>query len=358
MRNYVVHENVHDLAASYDSLADISRKAELNVVTRLMRSGQHANRQHRERTRDCAQELFEQTSPDNLALRHVKLKVFGVPDGKPIMDLRTHPFIKNLYTVYDGDAAGELVLFETAEGHASVLDQCALPPQREFVAFLGKFYFFPCIVATNDMFSPGAGNLFHFKLDQGQYSIKPEDYGKKPLIFDKKDLAATTYLNEFFFYVFDKFTRWQGMRSQSITSLDSADALVRSSWAPHPASGLGNWRPALPEIPCVSKMMVAYLASFLGVSPFRETQDPRVDTKIDLLYKDSLTILNESSDANYVKYIERKMHRWYIQFPPCNAAVADNTDALPSSPRDNSNAAADEAHTGPSRGMVLSEDEA
>jgi hypothetical protein len=66
------------------------------------------------------------------------------------------------------------------------------------------------------MFPPGAGNLFHFKLDQDQYSIKQEDYCKKPLIFDQKDLTTTTYLNEFF-YVFDKFSRWQGMRSQSIT---------------------------------------------------------------------------------------------------------------------------------------------
>jgi hypothetical protein len=94
------------------------------------------------------------------------------------------------------------------------------------------------------------------------------------------------------------------------------------------------------------------------VSPFGETQDPRVDPKIDLLYKDSLTILNESNDANYVKYIERKMHQRYIQFPPCKAAAADDDDALPSSPRDNPNAAADEAHPGPSCGMVLSEDEA
>jgi hypothetical protein len=102
-------------------------------------------------------------------------------------------------------------------------------------------------------------------------------------------------------------------------------------------------------------MMVAYLASFLGVSSFRETQDPRVDTKIDFLYKDSLTILNECNDANYVKYLARKMHLWYIQFPPCKAAVADDDDALPTSP--NPPSAADEAHTGPSRGMVLSEDE-
>jgi hypothetical protein len=44
---------------------------------------------------------------------------------------------------------------------------------------------------------------------------------------------------------------------------------------------LAVWHIALPEVPCVSKMLIAYLASFLGVLPFRETQDPMVDTRLD-----------------------------------------------------------------------------
>ena len=95
--------------------------------------------------------------------------------------------------------------------------------------------------------------------------------------------------------------------------------------------------------------------TFAAAANDNEEADTKADTKIDLLYKESLTILNESSDANYVKYLARKMHLWYIQFPPCKAAVADDDDALPTSPSPPS--AADEAHTGPSRGMVLSEDE-
>jgi hypothetical protein len=51
----------------------------------------------------------------------------------------------------------------------------------------------------------------------------------------------------------------------------------------------------------VSKMMVTYLASIFGVSPFRETQDPRFDPKIDLSYRDSMLILA------YVKYMQSKM---------------------------------------------------
>jgi hypothetical protein len=37
----------------------------------------------------------------------------------------------------------------------------------------------------------------------------------------------------------------------------------------------------------VSKMMIACLACFLGVSPFRETQDPMVDARLDFLYRDA-----------------------------------------------------------------------
>jgi hypothetical protein len=35
-------------------------------------------------------------------------------------------------------------------------------------------------------------------------------------------------------------------------------------------------------------MINAYLASFLGVLPFRETQDPMVDTRLDLLYREAM----------------------------------------------------------------------
>ena len=37
----------------------------------------------------------------------------------------------------------------------------------------------------------------------------------------------------------------------------------------------------------MSKTMMACLASFLGVSPFREAQDPMVDARLDFLYRDA-----------------------------------------------------------------------
>jgi hypothetical protein len=81
----VIHEDMQGLATSYDSLAEKSKKVEHAVVTHIMCSGQHASRQHRERTAAFTPELLAQTSRDNLALRQVKLTVFGVlaSDGKP-----------------------------------------------------------------------------------------------------------------------------------------------------------------------------------------------------------------------------------------------------------------------------------
>ena len=34
-----------------------------------------------------------------------------------------------------------------------------------------------------------AENLFHYKAEQSKYSIKPEDYGKKPLFLVDKDFV-------------------------------------------------------------------------------------------------------------------------------------------------------------------------
>ena len=83
VRNAVVAEDLNGLAASYDELADADRKVEIEIVTRILRSGQHAARQHRERTAALVRELFAQNPRDNDALRDVKLNVFGVADGSP-----------------------------------------------------------------------------------------------------------------------------------------------------------------------------------------------------------------------------------------------------------------------------------
>ena len=88
-------------------------------------------------------EPFAQTPADNDALRDVKLNVFGVEDGKPIMDPKKHPVFPALHRVYAGDSLfpHDLVLFETEAEHESVLDQGGLPEQKEFMNLLGTIHF-------------------------------------------------------------------------------------------------------------------------------------------------------------------------------------------------------------------------
>jgi hypothetical protein len=95
------------------------------------------------------------------------------------------------------------------------------------------------------------------------------------------------------------------MKSMAVSSLERVSALIRSTWAKHGASRTCNWRIALPEVPCVSKMMIAYLASVLGLSPFRETQDPIVNARLDVLYRDSMEKLDEVDNEACMKYVER-----------------------------------------------------
>jgi hypothetical protein len=268
MRNAVIASDMNGLAASYDEFAAADKKVGMDVVNRLLRSGQHAARQHRERTAALVRELFD-------ALRDVKLNVFGSRTGSPSWIRRSirYSYAGDSLFPHAGDSlyAGDslfphaLVLFETEAEHESVLDQGGLPEQKEFMNLLGDSHCFHCAVTLNDMLPVGVANLFHFKHDQAQYSIKQDQHGKKPLIFPKDDLTASCYLNNFFFYVFSKFSDWQNIKSMAVSYLECVSALTRSTWAQHEASGVGNWRIALPEMPCVSKMLIAYLASFLGV---------------------------------------------------------------------------------------------
>jgi hypothetical protein len=82
---------------------------------------------------------------------------------------------------------------------------------------------------------------------------------------------------------------------------DQVDARLRQR--PSGCSTTTKWMlallcPSLPQGLCVSKTMLACLASFLGVSPFRETQDPMVDARLDFLYRYARAMekLNEVND--------------------------------------------------------------
>jgi hypothetical protein len=119
MRYVVIALDMNGLAASYDDLTAADKKAEISAVTRMLRSGQHAARQHSERAAALVREHFALSLPDNAALRDIKLNVFGVEDGKPIMDPKKHPVFPALHRVYAGDSLypHALVLFETKAEH-------------------------------------------------------------------------------------------------------------------------------------------------------------------------------------------------------------------------------------------------
>ena len=152
-------------------------------------------------------------------------------------------------------------------------------------------------------------NLFHFKLDQERYSIQPDKFISHPL-FDDTVVASNTYLNEFFFLVLSRFFHWQSMSTLVPVDDEGAAIMARSTWSALPATSSG---PAMPAIPTISKKMVAYLESFLGVAPFRK---PAIDTRIDKLYADAMKRLGYVTDDRYVAYLVRKLQAWYSRFPP------------------------------------------
>jgi hypothetical protein len=106
----------------------------------------------------------------------------------------------------------------------------------------------------------------------------------------------------------------------------------------------------------VSKMLIAYLTSFLGVSPFRDTQSPMVDISLDLLYRETMDKLDEVDDGACMKYVARKMLAWYTKYQPKNdgASAAVEAGAAPP-PHTPDGGLADGPR--PKRGMTLSDDE-
>ena len=166
------------------------------------------------------------------------------------------------------------VLFETNSSEKSVLGQIIELAQTAFVLLLGECLHAIYLAIYPDTEHVLSGNLFHFKKDQAEYSIKQEDHGSKPLFSNKG--ASQTLLNEFFFYVLSRVSSWQCMNELRVTTLDDVEALLLSSFysaLPESKSGM-----EMPKVPVVSRYFVAYLASFVAVAPFFRAKDERVQT--------------------------------------------------------------------------------
>ena len=213
------------------------------------------------------------------------------------------------------------VIFETASSEknqeVSVLGDMKDPAQKNFALLLGE----QCMSVTvlcnmihNMVYMYFAENLFHFKLAQDKYSIKPEDYTRLPLFVDDKD--SKTLLNEFFFYVFSKFSSWQNMKDFQVTTMEDVHDLFGKRFAAIEGSRSG---PEQPEVLSVSRNMVAYLTSFLAVAPFYSTTDLRVASRTDKFYAVALGTLSKTSDKDLSMYMLRKATAWYRRFPPVNS---------------------------------------
>jgi hypothetical protein len=108
----------------------------------------------------------------------------------------------------------------------------------------------------------------------------------------------------------------------------------------------------MPESPTISKKMVAYLESFLGVAPFRK---PVIDTRINKLYEAAMRRLAKVPEKEYVDYLAHKLEAWYTRFPPKAVEPADKADEAAEE-----HEAADESNGGADpvvEGLVLSDAE-
>ena len=107
IRNYIIQTDMDQIADMYDDMRKLYPPGEITMVTRFLRSGQHAARQHRENVGKIVASLFTDT-PTDAALVHVKKEVFGVENGKAIM-LPDHPAIKELLGLPKGEFCLKLI---------------------------------------------------------------------------------------------------------------------------------------------------------------------------------------------------------------------------------------------------------
>ena len=155
-------------------------------------------------------------------------------------------------------------------------------------------------------------------MDQEEYSIKPEDYGKLPLFVEGAN--SNTLLNELFCYACSKIHKMQGMKKLSISSIEEAPECFAATY---PGNG-----PALEPSLCYSKEFVAYFESFLGVAPWpagRQFKGCNIEARIEDLYANAMRRLSSTQEDAYVKYIGRKMHGWYKRFPPSGDPAAEDS---------------------------------
>ena len=104
------------------------------------------------------------------------------------------------------------------------------------------------------------------------------------------------------------------MRDIQATSEDElTELLLHSRYAELPLSRSG---PAMPEVPVVSRNMIAYLISLLSVAPFYRSLDPRVISRTDKFFAVGLATMANASDKDLSAYVHSRATGWYRRFRP------------------------------------------
>ena len=118
------------------------------------------------------------------------------------------------------------------------------------------------------------------------------------------------------------------MRDIHATSLDElTELLLHSRYAELQLSRSGS---VMPEVPGVSRNIIAYLISLLSVAPFYRSLDPRVISSSDKFFAVCLATMAKASDKDFLvsAYVCCKATRWYMRFPPVGSSERANEKDL------------------------------
>ena len=152
------------------------------------------------------------------------------------------------------------------------------------------------------IFSEIAGGLFHFKKDNAQYSLKPEDYATKPLFVASKE---NRFLNEFFLYVLEDLHTCQSLGALQFTS-DYPDFVKHIVERVYPLIQSTATAQEMPPTRAFSRRLVAYIAVFLPVAPYFRANDGRISGVCDDQYTSTLERLDATGDEAFQLYVTRK----------------------------------------------------
>ncbi len=153
-----------------------------------------------------------------------------------------------------------------------------------------------------------AGSVFkyHFRKDQGTYSMDPANYAKKPLFAAATD---NRLLNEFFLLVLQDVHEWQSLSALQFTS-DEPQFVKELIERVYPALPTTPNTSALPETTVFSRPLIAFMAAFLPVAPFFRASGTRVTGVCDDQYTATLEMIQETDDKFNIYFI-RKVIAWF-----------------------------------------------